>query len=197
MSESRYDHACHFVFDIETLGIKDDAAILEIAFVIVEPNDKRELQKTYSWHRAIDLETQKQYRVGNIELDSLKWWIGKGDVLKQIYETGPDNELSTFEQAYKTIAEVVDHFREKYNGNVFFWSRGSDFDFRILNSHIDAIIGTKDAYPWNFWEIRDIRTITNPMITKTNPTSNPHRAAQDALNEADDLIVAINTLSGK
>ena len=194
MSDARYDEACHFVFDIETLGIKDDAAIIEIGLVVVEPDENKRLKKTWSWHGSIDIDTQQNHNVGNIELDTLKWWISKGDVLKEIYTISPTNQIYTFEYSIDCIRKIVDKFRDQYKDKVYFWSRGTDFDYRILNSHIQAICENKES-PWKFWELRDIRTIANPMIMNASKRDNPHRALQDAINEADDLIDAITALA--
>lgn len=194
MAEISYEKTCHIVIDIETLGIKNDAAILEIGLVVVEPNpDTKLLEKTWSWHGSIDLNGQHAKGVGNIEIDTLKWWISKGDILKSIYQRTADNDVYTFEYAFDCISSIVKQFRDKYNNKIYFWSRGTDFDFRILASHINAMCDNAEL-PWKYWEVRDIRTITNPLFLPNCPASysNSHRALDDALNEAEDLICAIN-----
>lgn len=190
MSDVSYDKACHFVFDIETYGVKDDAAIIQIGFVIVEPNTNGVLQKTRGWVSTIDVEGQKVASVGNSEPGTIQFWEQHKQALNQILNDQINPRIS-FETAISNITNIVKAYREKYPA-VYFWSRGTDFDYRLLLSHINAM--TKLEPFWKFWELRDIRTIVNPLITNCDYTQNDHDAYQDALNEADDLIKAINAI---
>lgn len=190
MSDVSYDKACHFVFDIETYGIKDDAAIIQIGFVIVEPNINGQLQKTKGWSAAIDVESQIAANVGNQEPKTIEFWEQNKQALGQILNE-QINPRVEFNDAVETITNIVDQYRQQYDA-VYFWSRGPDFDYRLISKHIAAMMNEKPF--WNYWEVRDIRTIANPLIMNCGYTKNNHDAYQDALNEADDLIKAINAI---
>ena len=190
MSDVSYDNACHFVFDIETYGIKNDAAIIQIGFVIVEPDANGQLQKTKGWSAAIDVESQIAANVGNQEPKTIEFWEQNKQALDQILNE-QINPRVDFKDAITAIADIVKKYRDQYKA-VYFWSRGPDFDYRLIASHIDKLLNTEPF--WDYWEVRDIRTIANPLIMNCGYTKNNHDAYQDALNEADDLIKAINAI---
>ena len=70
--------------------------------------------------------------------------------------------------------------------------RGTDFDFRIIKNIAQQL----NLEPfWKFWEVRDIRTISNPLLLPNDlVTSNNHRALDDAYNEATELVHVVNRL---
>lgn len=186
-----YNQAAHIVIDIETLGTCDDAAILELGFAIVVPDETSELHhvKIESIGDIVfDLQQQIDEFNRKIQADTLLWWLKQGAKLQMMYTS---KDPVSFSEGYLQLAQIVQQLRQKYPA-VYFWSRGSDFDFRILKSLLDHV---NIPCFWKFWEVRDIRTVSNPLLlTDDQLTTNTHYASDDAYNEASELVHAINRL---
>jgi len=66
------------------------------------------------------------------------------------------------------------------------WARGTDYDISILNLAYRRI---SQEPPWQYWKTRDVRTYLE-ACRYTSPRKNTHRALEDALNQARDVIDA-------
>ena len=61
------------------------------------------------------------------------------------------------------------------------WSHGAGFDVTILEWYFRKI---GKAIPWQFWEVRDTRTIFDVGINPNRPPVLKHHALEDAWNQA-------------
>lgn len=185
-SSIAYNNAAHFVFDVETLAVSDDATILEIGCVVAIPDNNGKLKLQGKLSHAIDLKSQLDEYHCTIDPVTLMWWINKGDMLKQIYST---KDVFPLDKSLNIITQLVNDVRAAHDA-VYFWSRGPEFDYRIIKNALTRY----NMQPfWKFWELRDIRTISNPLfLDEQHRTINNHRAVDDALNEANELITVVN-----
>lgn len=182
-----YNQTCHVVIDIETFGTNLDAPIIEIGAVIVCPNQKRKLEIIGSWSTAVDVEEQINNFNCRVDGKTLMWWMKRGDVLKEIANSKP----MSITHALDDLSAIIDKLREQYP-TIYFWSRGTDFDYGIIKARMNDC---KLNPFWNYWELRDIRTISNPLlIEEKDETQNNHHAVDDAVNEATELVTIVNNL---
>jgi 3' exoribonuclease, RNase T-like len=61
------------------------------------------------------------------------------------------------------------------------WSHGAGFDV-IICEHLFRKMGK--AIPWQFWEVRDTRTLFDIGINPNRPPVLKHHALEDAWNQA-------------
>jgi hypothetical protein len=61
------------------------------------------------------------------------------------------------------------------------WSHGAGFDV-IICEHLFRKMGK--AIPWQFWEVRDTRTLFDIGINPNRPPVLAHHALEDAWNQA-------------
>ena len=185
-----YNEAAHLVIDIETFGTNDDAVILELAGITVVPDENKHLKTDGYADYVFDIEHQMNVLNRKVESGTLAWWLEKGSMLQSMF-TDAENSSKLFKPCYLQLAEAVRQLRDDFPA-VYFWSRGTDFDFRIIKNIAQQL----NLEPfWKFWEVRDIRTISNPLLLPNEfVTSNNHRALDDAYNEATELVHVVNRL---
>jgi hypothetical protein len=71
------------------------------------------------------------------------------------------------------------------------WSNGAGFDVVICETVFKRI---KQAVPWNFWQVRDVRTAFDLGINPNRPPVLKHHALEDAWNQAVGIQNVYNTL---
>lgn len=176
-----YKTATHIVVDIETLGTKVNSPMIELGAVVV-----RNQLIVDSLNVAISLDSNIDHGMTGIDKSTLVWWLSKGSTLGDILCT----PSITVDEGCKKLASLVYKYRTASQPNgLFLWSRGTNFDFPVLEY---AMNQCKIKVPWKYWDLRDIRTIDDSMfIGDFVSISNDHRAYNDATNEAMILIKAI------
>lgn len=133
--------------DIETLSTKTNAAILTIGaikfkrYMSVKPLDKMDTfytRITLDSCKAIGLSTDKK---------TIQWWNKQStEARDEIFS--PDNRVS--------IQEGLQDFADWYPKDAIFWAHGITFDAVILEN---AFRKCNIEVPWNFWKLRDTRTL--------------------------------------
>jgi hypothetical protein len=160
------------MIDLETLATSTDAAILTIGAVKFDPfgSDIKEPAMTKLYLR-VDLDSCD--RIGLVTNDdTIEWW-SKQD---------PAAQEEAFSEQDRI--DIVDAFEQLYKfcwGAQRVWSNGSVFDIMICE-HIFKKIGK--ATPWQFWQIRDVRTMFDLGINPKRPPVLKHHALEDAWNQA-------------
>ena len=123
------------VVDIETLGIEYGSKVLSIAAV---SGDNR-------FYKVISNPE------GTIDEDTLNWWNQCPSVLAR-NEVFQPNENST--DLRSALVELVQFINENHCER--FWGCSPDFDFGHLAYWMKKY---QIDIPWQFWQLRDIRTI--------------------------------------
>jgi hypothetical protein len=80
--------------------------------------------------------------------------------------------------------DIRDAFNQLYKfcwGAKRVWANGSCFDI-VICEHVFKKLNK--AYPWKFWEIRDVRTAFDLGINPQRPPITAHHALEDAWNQA-------------
>lgn len=129
----------HVVIDIETLGTAPSAVILSIAAVEVDGDGREE------W--LLDPERQPGRTVS---ASTVAWWM------RQTQEAR-DRAFGGVGSLYGALQGLDDLISRGHPRPVMVWSRGS-MDIAVLQH---AYEHGHDGVPWDFWMVRDVRTIAD------------------------------------
>lgn len=154
------------MFDLETLAIPADSAIISIGAVIFDQTAAAfEVQDDF--YKTIK---SQQGRV--IDQDTLWWWMQQTD--RSLFNPNKADHLA---DVLESFAEwVLDHKPEEV------WCKGMDFDVATIN-HAFAGEGIKS--PWHYRAPNDLRTVGKlyPLITYNK--GEDHNALEDARIQAE------------
>lgn len=160
------------MIDLETLATSTDAAILTIGAVRFDPFGKDvEEPAMKSLYIKVDLDSCDELGLVTND-DTIAWWANQSkEAQEEAFGEGDRIHIrDAFDQLYKFSF-----------GCKRVWSNGSIFDVMICE-HIFRKIGK--AIPWQFWQIRDVRTIFDIGINPQRPPVLKHHALEDAWNQA-------------
>ena len=164
----------HLMIDLETFGSTYNSAIVTIGAVYFDPETGEMGEKFY---RAIDI--ADSIRFGRVDGDTLKWWMKQGDEARKAAIAGAMPLAGALEDLSAFYAK---------GRNACPWGNGSSFDITILEHAYGRCLGTKA--PWDFWNIRDVRTIVH-LAEKLCPKprefgkGTAHNALDDAIFQAE------------
>ena len=157
--------AIHAMIDLETLGVEPDSVVVTLGAIKFDPFTETE-PHTPLYVRA-DIEEQTEKFGRNIDDNTLAWWSKQPQTI-QDEAFGDEHERSS-----------VKHILKKLNkwcvGLDYIWCQGPTFDFVILQ---DLYKNAETPVPWNYWQIRDSRTLFKMM------PQDPRRAIQEQLHNA-------------
>lgn len=154
--------------DLETLATSPDAAILTIGAVLFDPYSTRVYDKFYV---RVDLESVTALDM-KIDDATIEWW-GKQSAAAQEEAFGEDNRVP--------IQEAIEKFHKFAWNSEAFWSHGSIFDINILDTYYRKL---GKAPPWNYWQVRDTRTVFDLGFDPELPKVTAHNALEDANAQA-------------
>jgi len=160
--------AKHLMVDLETLATTPNAAILTIGAVTFDPNSTRIYDEFYRRIEMESLDALDTY----IDDGTLEWW-SKQDQAAQDEAFDPEGR--------EPIQSVLEDFYKFCMGSTRFWSHGAAFDIVILEYYFRKI---NKPFPWNFWDVRDTRTIFDLGLDPEMPQANKHNALEDAKRQA-------------
>lgn len=126
-----------FVIDIETLGTKPGATILEIA--------------AWCGFEGLTLLIDPDSHPGKFELDTLLWWATVPDKQAKERAFSVSSGRIGLKEAIKRLNEFIERVKPDY-----FWGCSPDFDYKHLEywyKHFGIEI------PWKYYQLRDVRTV--------------------------------------
>ncbi len=160
----------HVMIDLETMGVTPESAIVSIGAVLFDPRANKVSKKTF--YKELSWEDQGRL----IYPDTNEWWYS--DKVTDAAREALDG-LDDLEDVLVELAEWLPK-------DAKVWGNGATFDISMLEDayrqhHIEA--------PWKFWNIRDMRTITDMYESARggfgkNSKGVAHNALQDAINQA-------------
>ena len=169
--------AQHLMVDLETLDTKTSATILTLGAVRFDPWTNAPMKELYL---RVDLDSQDKLGC-TVSDDTLNWWSKQNtDVKEEAFD--PRDRIP--------IHEVMNQFHALAWGCSHFWSHGATFDLVIIEN-IYRQIGK--PLPWNFWQLRDTRTLFDLGVDPEMPQGGKHDALQDAIRQA----VGVQTVYAK
>jgi hypothetical protein len=170
------------MIDLETLATSTDAAILTIGAVKFDPFG-RELKEPAmdSFYVRVDLDSCDEIGLVTND-DTIAWWANQSKEAKDeaFSESNRIHIKDAFDQLYKFCW-----------GAKRVWSNGAAFDVVICETVFKRI---GKAVPWNFWQVRDVRTAFDLGINPLRPPVTAHHALEDAWNQAVGIQNVYNTL---
>jgi len=170
------------MIDLETLATSSDAAILTIGAVKFDPfgREKQEADMD-SFYLRVDLDSCDEIGLVTND-DTIAWWANQSKEAQ--------------EEAFSTEGRV--HIREAFDqlykfcwGAKRVWSNGAAFDIVICETVFKRL---NKAKPWDFWQVRDVRTAFDLGINPQRPPVTAHHALEDAWNQAVGIQNVYNTL---
>jgi len=160
--------AKHLMVDLETLATTPNAAILSIGAVTFDPNSSEIYDDFYYRVELESFDGLDSY----IDDGTIEWW-SKQDKEAQEEAFNPEGRVD--------IQTVMDSFYKFCMGATHFWSHGSTFDIIILEYYFRQL---GKPYPWNFWQVRDTRTLFDLGYDPEMPQVKKHHALEDAVRQA-------------
>jgi DNA polymerase III epsilon subunit-like protein len=168
------------IIDLETLSTRPNACIVSIGAVAFTIKDGI----TEEFIINIDAASSKKFGL-HLDPDTIDWWKKQSPEAIKSWQNNPvslDKALHMFCDFYGPTSCPV-------------WGNGSSFDITIMESALYAIGWDKrdgvvkgSHLPWKFWDIYDLRTITNLFGVKVTKTQVNHNALHDAIAEANTLL---------
>ena len=175
----------NIALDLETLSLREDAAIIQIGACIpkfdrihLPVSVNHEFEATIKYEEALHSEFHK-------DNETMEWWEKQDAHTRAYVFSGQESYDEAFEHFVYWISSI------KADGaDVAIWGNGSDFDNRLLHYSLSSF-GYNDT--WNFRNNRDLRTLKQlfpvevPLGLQSIYTENSetkHTALGDARYEA-------------
>lgn len=141
------------MLDMETCGLKEDAALLSISMVAFRPGEEHEVDV---FDVSVDLVSC--YMAGmQFDESTQAWWM-KQDVTARLEQTMCNSRIS-IQEAMKSAYDWLRCLSE--TNDLVMWSRGTDFDFPKLEYGLRRFVEKEP--PYHFWNKRDVRTFIREL----------------------------------
>ena len=157
------------MIDLETLSTNPDAVILTVGGVKFDPYTQMKPYDELYFRVDVDSQTAMGR---DVMQETMDWWAQQP---KEISEEalGDENRIS-LEDALNTI--------NKFSVGVdVFWCQGPLFDYAILQ---DLYRQLERPVPWQYWQIRDSRTLFSLVPKQNDKRVGLHNALQDCIFQA-------------
>ena len=160
----------HAMIDLETLSTNPNAVILTVGGVKFDPTTQ---MKPYSeMYFRVDVDSQTNMG-RDVMQDTVNWWSKQP---KQISDEAfsDDNRIS--------LDEMIKSINKFSVGVDVFWCQGPLFDYAILQ---DIYKQLGHPVPWQYWQIRDSRTLFSLVPRDLNEKRQDlHNALEDCRFQA-------------
>ena len=154
--------------DLETMAVTPRAVVLTLGAVHFNPYGNGYGDKLYL---RLDLDDQDKLN-REIDPNTLDWWAKQDPkVMEEAFS--PDNRVK--------LVDAMEQFKKFAWGCDAFWAHGSLFDIAILE---DIFRQIQMPVPWNYWQVRDTRTIFDLGWDPDMPQASKHDALQDAIRQS-------------
>jgi 3' exoribonuclease, RNase T-like len=158
----------HLMLDLETMDTSPDATVLTLGAVHFNPWGNGYGDKIY-----FRINIDDQDALGRkVDQGALDWWAKQDPAIME--EAFSPNDRIPF-------VEAIDKFHKFAWGCDAFWSHGATFDLIIIEN-IYRQLGK--PIPWQFWQLRDTRTLFDLGYDPEMPKGNLHNALEDAIRQS-------------
>ena len=153
----------HVMIDIETLGTCSDAVVLSIGAV------KFTMEEKFYTVLNVDEELKTNAKVS---ADTLLWWLDHKEAkdVRMLSDVGS-----------KANYHKLTEFLEFISSCEYFWSKGINFDFPILENCLKRY-GLEPS--WRYYKLRDFRTLDALCDQSVEHSTASHNALEDAVAQA-------------
>ena len=166
------------MIDIEGLGTGPDTTILTIAAQAFDPFGIHDFDQQY--YARVTLESQENR---SIQQGTIDWWATQPEAQKEAFcEEGRVDLDVALDSLYKLAWQ-----------HKFIFANGPTYDMNILE-HAYKSYGK--ALPWQFYNVRDARTIYSLWPDLARPPTS-HHALEDCRRQIDMLQATLKHLNVK
>jgi hypothetical protein len=166
------------MIDIEGLGTGPDAAILTIAAQSFDPFGTGHYDRHY--YARITLESQENRRIQD---DTLAWWATQPEAQAEAF--AEDNRIP--------LDQALDDLYRLAWQHDYIWAQGPTYDINILEHAYKSYNKTQ---PWQFYRIRDSRTVLSLWPGRPVPPTS-HHALEDTRKQIGILQQTLKHLNVK
>jgi len=160
--------AKHMMLDMETLAVSPNAVVLSLGAVHFDPYGTGHSDSLYF---RIDIDDQDALG-REVDPGTLEWWSRQPPAIME-EAFSPDNRIP--------LVEAMDRFHKFAWNCSAFWSHGATFDLVMIENIYKQL---NKALPWNYWKLRDTRTLFDLGHDPEMPQANKHNALEDAIRQA-------------
>jgi exodeoxyribonuclease VIII len=160
--------AKHLMVDMETMAVSPTAVVLSLGAVHFDPYGTGHSDSIYF---KIDIDDQDALG-REVDPSTIEWW-SKQDPAVMEEAFSPDNRIP--------LVDAMNQFHKFAWGCSAFWSHGATFDLVILENIYRQL---NKPLPWNYWQLRDTRTLFDLGHDPEMPQGSKHDALQDAIRQA-------------
>ncbi len=156
------------MIDLETLAVSPRSVVLSLGAVKFNPYSDDIGDILYF---KLDLDEQDLLN-REIDPNTLDWWAKQDkEIMEEAFS--PQDRIS--------LDSAMDQFHKFAWGTDAFWSHGATFDLVIVE---DILRQLNRPLPWNYWQLRDTRTLFALGQDPDMPQGRKHDALQDAIRQA-------------
>jgi exodeoxyribonuclease VIII len=160
--------AKHLMVDMETLAVSPSAVVLSLGAVHFDPYSTGYGDSIYF---RIDLDDQDTLG-REVDPKTIDWWSKQDPaIMEEAFSL--DNRIP--------LVDAMDQFHRFAWGCSAFWSHGATFDLVILENIYRQL---NKPLPWNYWQLKDTRTLFDLGQDPEMPQGSKHDALQDAIRQA-------------
>ena len=173
--------------DLETLSTSPAAVMLSIGAVAVCESTGTRLQ----FYAATSVDSQPGRKT---DASTLIWWDKQSNEARKAFDYAHSEDCPPLSQALDQLTDWLGKLGETHD--VYVYGNGSDFDIGILNHAYKEI---SNFTPWNFRNVRDMRTLRDICLRFGLTISVPrvgvaHNALDDAQFQADVIMESLRQL---
>jgi hypothetical protein len=167
------------MIDLEGLATGPDTTILTIAAQAFDPFGQGHYDKHY--YARVTLESQENRSIDN---GTIEWWATQPEHARE--EAFGEQGRIPLDQALDELGRLIWHSR-------LIWSQGPTYDMNILE-HAYKSYGK--SLPWQFYNVRDARTVYSLWPELPKPATS-HHALEDCRRQIDMLQATLKHLNVK
>lgn len=156
------------MIDLETLAVSPNAVVLSLGAVHFNPFGNGYGDSLYF---KISIDDQDKLE-REIDPNTLDWWAKQDPKIME--EAFSQNDRIS-------LVEAMDKFHKFAWNCDAFWSHGATFDLVIIENIYRQL---KKTLPWNYWQLRDTRTLFDLGFNPDMPQNSKHDALQDAIRQS-------------
>lgn len=174
------DNFTDVMLDLETLDTRSTAAVLAIG--VAPFNLQTGVVGSAATSLYLGIKLESALKTGTVSASTLRWWM-KQDLDARNAAFGGSH---TIQEALQLLAQYFGTFNcGTFNcGSLRVWANGPAFDIAILDRLHDKCVY---PVPWEFYNVRDYRTIIDLAQRQGYPTPKTtvaHHALADAQKQA-------------
>jgi hypothetical protein len=174
----------HFMVDLETMGLRDNSAIISIGVVQF---DERLVGRLF--YTNVSLSDCVAHGLVT-DQSTVDWWLKQSEEARLAWQTNPTNLLDALTQFVAYLRLCTDNDMSK----VRLWGNGAGFDNVLLKNAFKAVDADE---PWKYYNNRCYRTMSG--VFKLDDDETPPRVGtyHNALDDAMTQVHRLQAICGK